>query len=766
MSNLVVCFKEIPVEQALIDQIHAVWSDVNIINVGQKDIASALMEADYFCGHAKVPVNWEALVQQNRIRWIQSSAAGMDWLLVPPVIQSNITITTASGVLADQVAEHTLSLILAWMRNISTFQREQYDSTLPDYRKFIRRPTHDLTGLTVGIVGFGGVGRRLSEVLAPFQTRILATDLYPTEKPSHVAELWAADQLDKLLGESDVVVLCLPLNTQTRELFNIDRFRLFRKDALFVNVARGQLVVTQDLVEALQQGLIAGAVMDVTSPEPFPPEHPLWDFYPNVLITPHVGGQSHRRFEDVVDIFTANILRWKANQPLINFLTPEGKQLGFPIRCSDYPLWIDVKKRNCGQQSHSKSLSKSISTVTFVPPNAADNAAGNIGNANGKRNKIGLKLQATLPDSTTEIFENSVTHFFPGKELNECSEVLREEYYNLLDRQKVHWDEDIHFKEMLGQGGQGVVFLSEQRGTDGFVLPIAIKVFSPERFPNDVLYEEEMRNMAFITAKVAKIQQDHLLSVHNWRSANRIRFMSMEWVDGFDLTKLLRQEMLDHLQKKVAPGRWKYLNNVVVTTGIVHPRLMPGVAIPIIRDCLGALGALHREGIVHGDVKPSNIMLKRTGNAKLVDIGSAFEIRNRPPMRPYTLAYAAPEVLEGKEITPRSDIASLGYVLIEMLSGQRLFGANSDLKGLDGRLLLASQLNKILPPTVASSEMLMDFCKSLIAPDPKKRFENAEAADLFKNGAADFQRQLVKGDLSCESEPEIRNWLDDLEEYR
>ncbi|MDR2757095.1 MAG: protein kinase [Planctomycetaceae bacterium] len=742
MSNLVVCFKEAPVEQTLIDRIHTAWSEVDIINVGQKDIASALMDADYFCGHAKVPVNWDALVQQHRIRWIQSSAAGMDWLLVPSVIQSSINITTASGVLANQVAEHTLSLILAWMRNLSTFHREQYDSTVSDYRKFIRRPTHDLTGLTVGIVGFGGVGRRLSEVLAPFQTRIVATDLFPTEKPPHVAQLWPADQLDKLLAESNVVVLCLPLNTQTNELFNIERFKLFRKEALFVNVARGQLVVTQDLADALKQGLIAGAVMDVTSPEPLPPEHSLWDFYPNVLITPHVGGQSHRRFEDVVDIFIANISRWKKKQPLINFLTPEGKQLGFPIRCADYPLWIDVKKQSYEQQLPSTETA----------------------NVNGNR-KIGMKRQETLPDSTTEIFENSVTHFFPGTGVNECSEILREEYYNLLDMQKVHWEEDIHFKEMLGQGGQGVVFLSEQRGTDGFILPIAIKVFSPERFPNDLLYEEEMCNMALITAKVAKIQHDHLLSVYNWRATNRIRFMSMEWVDGFDLSQLLRQEMLDHLQKKVVSGRWKYLNNVVVTTGIMHPRLMPGVAIPIIRDCLGALGALHREGIVHGDVKPSNIMLKRTGNAKLVDIGSAFEIENRPPMRPYTLAYAAPEVLEGKDITPRSDIASLGYVLIEMLSGQRLFGVNSDLKGLDGRLLLASQLHKILPPTVASSEMLMDFCKSLIAPDPNKRFENAEAAELFKNGAADFQRQLVKGDLSCEPEPEIRNWLDDLEEY-
>lgn len=369
-------------------------------------------------------------------------------------------------------------------------------------------------------------------------------------------------------------------------------------------------------------------------------------------------------------------------------------------------------------------------------------------------------------ESTTYIFESTVTQSQSGSVAGGCSPELRSRYYELLDQQKVHWNEDIEFKNVLGQGGQGVVFMSERRGTDGFVLPVAIKMFSPERFANDILYEEEMNYMAWMAAKVASVQHDHLLTVHNWRSMNRIRFMEMECVDGFDLCELLKQEMLDHLQSKVSFVRWRHFNEVVVTAGQSHPRLMPGIAVPIIRDCLGALGALHREGIVHGDVKPSNIMLKRTGNAKVVDIGSAFQIENRPIARPYTLAYAAPEVLEGKEVTPRSDIASLGYVLIEMLSGRRLFGAGSELNGLEGRLLLAGRLHKILPPSVASSEMLMNFCKSLVAPDPNRRFENAEAADLFKDGAADFHRQLIKGDLSCEYEPEIRNWLDELDGYK
>ncbi len=365
--------------------------------------------------------------------------------------------------------------------------------------------------------------------------------------------------------------------------------------------------------------------------------------------------------------------------------------------------------------------------------------------------------------STTMYFEKSVTRTRGGSAAN-CSVELRNEYNSVLRQQRAHWEEDLHFIRPLGSGGQGVVFLSERRGCDQFVLPVAIKVFSPERFDSDARYDQEMEYLAQITAKVACIQHDHLLNVQNWRSINNIRMMEMEWVDGFDLSQLLRQETLDRIRKRVSPKRWAHIEEVVITSGPTHPKLKPGIAIPIIRDCLGALGALHREGIVHGDIKPSNIMLKRTGNAKVVDIGSAFEIENRRPMRPFTLSYAAPEVLEGKEVTPRSDIASLGYVLIEMLSGQRLFSGHSDLNGLDGRLFLAGRLQHILPPNVASSELLMKFCKSLIAPDPNKRFENAEAADLFKDGAADFHRQLVKGDLSCEYEPEIRNLLDDFDE--
>ena len=158
-------------------------------------------------------------------------------------------------------------------------------------------------------------------------------------------------------------------------------------------------------------------------------------------------------------------------------------------------------------------------------------------------------------------------------------------------------------------------------------------------------------------------------------------------------------------------------------------------------------------------------MLKRTGNAKIVDLGSAFDLEQTPTRRTCTPTYAAPEVLEGGECTPRSDLASLGYVLIEMLAGTPPFAGLSNFRDLlEAKRFMAQRLPHILPSEVACNELLMNFCRGLVAPDPMRRFPSAEAADLVKEGAASFHRQLIKGDLASEYDNEIRLWLEELKE--
>ena len=321
MTRIVLCY---PVEPRHVAQIAAAAPAAEIVDAGQERVASEILAADIFCGHAKVSMPWDEVIRQGRLRWIQSSAAGLDHCLVPAVVESPVIVTSASGVLADQVTEHTIALLTALTRSLPVFFRAQQQ------REFIRRPTRDLTGATVGIVGMGGVGRRLVEVLAAFKTRILATDWYPIDKPPQVESLWPPERLDEMLPLVDVLILSVPLTDRTRGMIGAREISLLKPGSLLVNVARGPLVVEDALIAALRSGHLAGAAVDVTATEPLPATSALWEL-PQVIITPHVGGQSARRIDNMTDFFCENLRRDQAGEPLRNLVD---KRLGFPTRTS------------------------------------------------------------------------------------------------------------------------------------------------------------------------------------------------------------------------------------------------------------------------------------------------------------------------------------------------------------------------------------------------------------------------------------------------
>jgi D-3-phosphoglycerate dehydrogenase len=317
--RIVLCY---PVERHHVAQIAAVAPQAEIVDAGQEHVAKAIFSADIFCGHAKVPVDWPAVVKAGRLRWIQSSAAGLDHCLVPEVVASGMLVTSASGVLADQVAEHAIALACGLSRSLPVFFRAQ------QAREFVRRPTRDLHGSTVGIVGLGGNGRRMSEVLSVFKTRVLATDYFPVDKPACVAELWPPERLDEVLRQAEFLFITAPLTSQTHHMIDARRLALLPRGAFLVNVARGPLVVEDDLVAALRSGQLAGAGLDVTEIEPLPRTSELWEL-PNVIITPHVGGQSKLRIDQMTDFFCENLRRYLAGQDLHNLVD---KRLGFPVR--------------------------------------------------------------------------------------------------------------------------------------------------------------------------------------------------------------------------------------------------------------------------------------------------------------------------------------------------------------------------------------------------------------------------------------------------
>ena len=343
------------------------------------------------------------------------------------------------------------------------------------------------------------------------------------------------------------------------------------------------------------------------------------------------------------------------------------------------------------------------------------------------------------------------------------SDSLNERYNSLLKTKRVQWTTYHRFERQLGSGGQGIVYLSARRGADGFNQPVAMKVFSPERFASSAAYRKAMERIAHVASRVATIQHDNLLDVQDFVDRNQIRIMVMEWIDGFDLRQLMNPDRLELVKRTVKRKRWDYISSVVATLGQPQTRFKAGVAVAIVRDCLAALGALHRQKIVHGDIKPANIMIKRTGNAKLIDMGSAFELDVPPHNRTCTPAYAPPEVLEGANCSPRGDLASLGYVLIEMLAGKPCFSNDLSFRDLlEQKRTLHRRLESFLPPDVVCNNHLMNLCKRFVAADPMKRFPSAEAAELLEDGAAQFHRQLVFGDLASEYENDIRVLLEEI----
>ena len=367
--------------------------------------------------------------------------------------------------------------------------------------------------------------------------------------------------------------------------------------------------------------------------------------------------------------------------------------------------------------------------------------------------------------NATQLFNDDqpTSDFFNLSTDNRDIDMLCDAYDDILNRGVSESCEILRFGKKLGAGGQGVVYRSQRNGTDNFVLPVALKIFSPIRYNTEKEYLNAMNLMAAVSSRIALIQHDNLLNVNNWSEQQQIRIMEMEFVDGKDLSTIINPRTLPWLKERCSPKRFESLTNVVLDYGVKNLRFKTGAAVTIISECLKGLGALHREKIVHSDVKPSNIMIKRTGSAKIIDLGSSYLLDNLPQRRSCTPAYAPPEVLDNDEPTVLSDIASLGYVFLELLTGKSLFSRQGT--HLQEKRSICYQIEQILGEPLCYNSVLVEFCKKLVAPNPADRFQSAdEAVTSDANGAAAILRQLVKMDLASEYSNDLRVLLEDLSE--
>lgn len=248
----------------------------------------------------------------KNLKWIHPFSAGVDWVLTPEVKDSNVLVGNCSGIHATPIAEHVLGVLLV-------FTRRFYDTFENQRRKVWERQrgATELKGKTVLIAGLGNIGKEVARVVSCVGARVTALDRKGQEKPASVEMLYSDEQWADALGVADFVVLALPLTVETRHLFDMEKFRIMKKTAVLVNVARGGLVHEQELIRALQEDIIAGAALDVMEEEPLPQESPLWEMK-NVVITPHHSGISEKYMERAVAVFCENLKAYLEGKRLPN----------------------------------------------------------------------------------------------------------------------------------------------------------------------------------------------------------------------------------------------------------------------------------------------------------------------------------------------------------------------------------------------------------------------------------------------------------------
>jgi phosphoglycerate dehydrogenase-like enzyme len=260
----------------------------------------------------------------KNLRWIQVGHAGVEKDISPELTRSTIVLTNTQRLYGPNVSDQAMALLLCLSRGLShgmhlDSKKLAASSDVFKHWNMLKAEAQpqELHGKNVLVIGLGGIGTQIGRRAHGFGMRIMAID--PNEamqKPDFVFSLDRPAQMMQLLPKADVVVLACPLTEQTRGMFGASQFQAMKPTAYFINIARGGIVRTPDLVAALKKKQIAGAGLDVTDPEPLPFDHPLWTM-PNVVISPHLGGQAPEARERQWRLWRENVRRFVVGEPLL-----------------------------------------------------------------------------------------------------------------------------------------------------------------------------------------------------------------------------------------------------------------------------------------------------------------------------------------------------------------------------------------------------------------------------------------------------------------
>lgn len=282
-------------------------------------LSDAIAEADVLLGwDFKSGQLQKAWKHADRLQWIFWAGAGVDSLLFPELVESEIAVTNSRGVFDRCMAEYVLGLIIAFGKDFPGTTRRQLQHV------WQHRHTDQLLGKEVLIVGVGSIGREIARVLGAFGLNVSGIGRRHRKDPDF-GVIHAGSALQSQLGNADYVVVICPSTPETRGMIGANQFAAMKESARLINMARGEILDETALIVALRDGQIAGAALDVFTEEPLGQDSPLWDME-NVIVSPHMSGDFHEHGEVVAAAFFENLKRYRNGEPLLNMID---KKTGF-----------------------------------------------------------------------------------------------------------------------------------------------------------------------------------------------------------------------------------------------------------------------------------------------------------------------------------------------------------------------------------------------------------------------------------------------------
>jgi len=292
-----------------------IMPDAEVIGAnGMEAAAEVVADADLYIGRCHPDI----LANGKKLKWVATPFAGAeDCTALPEFAERDILLTNMRGIYGPPIAQHAIALTLALANKLYVYRDEQAAREWSGFMNPGQRDHTNLGGELMLVVGLGGIGTEIARLANGLGMRVTATRRSRREGPDFVEHVGLSDELHKLAAEATVVVSALPLTDETRGVFDEAFFNIVPEGALFVNIGRGELVVNDDLIAALRSGHLGGAALDVTDPEPLPPDHPLWS-EPRVILTPHVANSSDMSFRLLQTIMRENMQRYSRGDKLLN----------------------------------------------------------------------------------------------------------------------------------------------------------------------------------------------------------------------------------------------------------------------------------------------------------------------------------------------------------------------------------------------------------------------------------------------------------------